>query len=66
MLIDDNIACKQWNRGIGFTAVVRDYKAADAPKAIATQQGYKDKVAGEITDKPEITFRGHTWTYNPT
>lgn len=61
--IDDRAACQQWNRGIGFMVVTENSEEAEKLIDIASKMGYEAKVAGEITDKPEIAFRGHTWTY---
>lgn len=64
--INDQIASQQWNRGIGFVVVTRDSAEAQKLVDIAAAQGYEAAIAGEITDKPEIQFRGHTWKYSPT
>jgi phosphoribosylaminoimidazole (AIR) synthetase len=62
-LINDRDASQQWNRGIGFVQAVRTMNDADEDIKIAKDLGYEAKVAGEITNKQQIEFRGHTWTY---
>lgn len=61
--VTDRVACQQWNRGIGFMVVTENEEEAKKLVDIAAEENYEAKVAGEITDKREITFRGHTWTY---
>lgn len=62
-LIDDRIACQQWNRGIGFVVATKTKNDARELVEIAQDLGYEAAVAGKITDKQQIEFRGHTWTY---
>lgn len=62
--INDRVACEQWNRGIGFVMVTEHKQGARKLIDIAEAMGYEAAVAGEITDKPEINWRGHTWEYN--
>lgn len=62
-LINDQVACQQWNRGIGFVVATKTEGDANKLVQIAEGLGYEAAVAGKITDKPQIEFRGHTWTY---
>lgn len=62
--IDDRIACEQWNRGIGFLAVLEDKEGAKRLIDIAAQKNCEAEIAGEITDKPEINWRGNKWEYD--
>lgn len=62
-LINDRIACQQWNRGIGFVVATKTKGDANKLVQIAEELGYEAAVAGRITDKPQIKFRGHTWAY---
>lgn len=61
--INDFIACKEWNRGIGFILVVENKEEAKKLIDIAAQKNCEAAIAGEITDKPEINWRGHKWQY---
>ncbi len=62
-LIDDKRACEQWNRGIGFVTVVES--KGDVEKLVILGQRHNIRVAqvGETTDRKEIEFHGHTWSY---
>lgn len=62
-LINDQVACQQWNRGIGFVVATKTKGGANKLVQIAEELGYEAAVAGKITDKPQIKFRGHTWDY---
>lgn len=62
-LIDNQTACRQWNRGIGFVVVTRDKLDATLLCRLAESMDYEAAVVGEILDEPKIEFRGHTWTY---
>lgn len=62
-LINDQVACQQWNRGIGFVVATKTEDDANKLVQIAEEQGYEAAVAGKVTDKPQIEFRGHTWAY---
>ncbi len=61
--IDDRTACEQWNGGIGFLAVAANDSEANKYVNILEDEGFEAAVAGRVIDKPEIQFRGHTWTY---
>jgi phosphoribosylaminoimidazole (AIR) synthetase len=63
--INDFIACKDWNRGIGFTAVVKNKEDARKLIEIAGQKNCEAAIAGKIISKPEINWRDHTWEYIP-
>jgi phosphoribosylaminoimidazole (AIR) synthetase len=62
-LIDDKIACEQWNRGIGFIAVTETLEHADRLIYLASTMNYEAAIAGTILNDKRIEFRGHTWNY---
>lgn len=62
-IIDDRGACEKWNRGIGFMVVTETSNHTEDFVKLAESLGYEAAVAGEVIDKKEIEFRGHTWTY---
>ena len=62
--INDQTACKEWNRGIGFMVVVPNKEEAKKLIEISGQHDCDAGIAGEITDQPEVQFKGHTWTYS--
>lgn len=64
--LNDRIACEQWNRGIGLLVATSNSGEANKFVNMVEDEGYEAAIAGEITDKPQIQFRGHTWTYAPT
>jgi selenophosphate synthetase-related protein len=43
--------------------VVEDEGEADELLEIAERSGYEASIAGEIINRPEIRFNGHTWRY---
>lgn len=61
--IDDRIACEQWNRGIGFIVVAQDQEEAKRMVNLANKMNCEAKIAGETTAKPEVSWRGHKWSY---
>ncbi len=61
--INDRIASMQWNRGIGFLVVTSDEAEARKLIDIANNHKVEARVAGEVTDKQEISFRGQSWSY---
>jgi phosphoribosylaminoimidazole (AIR) synthetase len=63
--INDFTACKQWNRGVGFICVVESKEEAEKLIKIAEKKNCEAAIAGKITDKPEINWRGHSWEYIP-
>lgn len=63
--IPDREACESWNMGIGFLIATENLEEAKKLIDIAGDRGYEAKIAGEITDKPEIFFRNHIWKYRP-
>jgi phosphoribosylaminoimidazole (AIR) synthetase len=62
-LFTDRMACEQWNRGVGFICVTEYPGQAYELVKLAAEMGYEADIAGEITDKRAIEFRGHTWDY---
>lgn len=63
ILVDDNQACEQWNRGIGFLCVTEHRQRADALIALAQSLGYEAAIAGAIIPQRSIEWRGHSWDY---
>lgn len=63
--INDRIAYEQWNGGVGFMIVTPNKAEAHQLVDLAATHGYEAAITGKIIDKPEIQFRGHTWTYSP-
>ncbi len=61
--INDRIASEQWNRGVGFIVAVENREDAKKLVGIAEQMDCEAAIAGEITDEPEINWRGNTWRY---
>lgn len=61
--VDDRTACENWNRGVGFLVVTRDTGEAKKLVDIADKNNVESAIAGEITNRPEISWRGHTWSY---
>lgn len=61
--LDDRTACQQWNRGIGLLVVADDIVEARKIVNIAEKEGREAAIAGEIIDKPQIEFHGHTWSH---
>lgn len=61
--INDRTACEQWNRGVGFVVVTENQEEAKKLVGIAETMNCEAQIAGEIIDKPEISWRGHTWIY---
>ena len=62
-LIDDRIACQQWNRGVGFLVATSSDSEADTFIELAKSMGYEAAISGEVIDQKAIKFLGHTWTY---
>ncbi|MFA5933480.1 MAG: AIR synthase-related protein [Microgenomates group bacterium] len=62
-MIDQRRACEQWNRGLGFVAVVENNEDADRLTVIGSKYGVEIAQVGEILPDPKIEWRGHTWTY---
>lgn len=62
-LMNDQEACQQWNRGIGFVVATKTKGDAKRLISLAGKMGYEAVIAGKVTDKPQIEFRGHIWTY---
>jgi phosphoribosylaminoimidazole (AIR) synthetase len=60
-LVDQRSACNQWNRGIGFLSVVDDMAIAKALVQMSNEMGRPAEIAGRITDKPVISWRGYDW-----
>ncbi len=61
--LNDRIACQQWNRGIGLLVVTENIAEARKVVNMAEDEGQEAAIAGEITDKPQIQFRGYTWDH---
>lgn len=61
--MNDMKACEQWNRGIGFLMVAKDKNEAEKLLELGIEHDYDVAIAGKVIEKPEIQFRGHTWTY---
>lgn len=61
--VTDQTACEQWNRGVGFMVVVADQANADRLIEIAAAHACDAAVMGEVTDQPQIEWRGYTWRY---
>lgn len=56
---------EQWNMGIGFFVVTKNEEEARRLIGIAGSvgDGCDAKIAGYVTDKPEIRIGKYTWTY---
>lgn len=61
--LSDRSATEQWNRGIGLLVVTSNGSEANKLVNIVEDEGYEAAIAGEIIDKPQVQFRGHTWHY---
>lgn len=64
-IIDDRMACEQWNRGVGFVVATKTNIDALLLVNMANQLNYEAAIAGEILEEPKIEWRGHTWNYQP-
>lgn len=62
-MIDNRAACEQWNRGVGFLAVVESQLQASDLTSLARAMGYEAALIGETTAEQAIRWRGETWTY---
>ncbi len=62
-LIDDQRACMQWNRGIGFLVATRNIEDSVRFIEIAENLGYQAMFAGKVIEERAIKFKGYTWTY---
>lgn len=56
-------AAETWNSGIGFVVATATLGDADTLIHIAEAGGYEAKLAGEVTDRPEVQLNDMVWKY---